>query len=108
MQGFGFDHELFSQTRRRKTRFCRNSEENDRRPLVFTASHRNAGLARAARPSRIAQGALLCQDWSGFGRVSADDYLAASDIADDAHVGGMVVFFFACFTAGTPKTDQFS
>src|SRR5260221_11554250 len=53
------------------------------------------------------QGALLCQDWPGFGTVRAEHYLAAADIADDANVTGMVAFFFACFGDGTPDADQF-
>src|SRR5262249_11123383 len=53
------------------------------------------------------QGALLCQDWSGFGGVRPEHFLAAADIPDDANVNGVVAFFFACFGAGTPDADQF-
>src|SRR5260221_12743674 len=53
------------------------------------------------------QGALLCQDWPGFGTMRAEHYLAAADIAGDANVTGMVAFFFACFGDGTPDADQF-
>jgi len=79
----------------------------DRPPsLLFTASH---GMQfGAGRPTQeTAQGALLCQDWPGFGTISAAHYLGASDVPDDANVGGMVAFFFACFAGGTPKVDQF-
>jgi hypothetical protein len=103
---FGFDHELFLADAATKDAL-RSQFGGDRPPaLVFTASHGMQFTAGGAT-QQGAQGALLCQDWSGFGRVSADDYLAASDIADDANVGGMVAFFFACFAAGTPKADQF-
>jgi hypothetical protein len=62
----------------------------------------------AGRPTQeTTQGAILCQDWPGFGTISAAHYLAASDVPDDANVGGMVAFFFACFAGGTPKVDQF-
>ena len=74
--------------------------------LVFTASD-GMRFSPGGQTQQVAQGALLCQDWSRFGRVSADDYLAASDIPDDANVGGLVAFSFACFAAGTPKMDQF-
>jgi hypothetical protein len=74
--------------------------------MIFTASH---GLAIAAgRPNQSAnQGALLCQEWPGFGSVRAEQFLAASDIADDANVNGLVALCFACFSAGTPDRDQF-
>ena len=73
---------------------------------MFTASHGMALKAgQAQQPTD--QGALLCQDWPGFGRVSTNQYLAAADISDDASVRGLVAFIFACFGAGTPDTDQF-
>jgi CHAT domain len=79
-----------------------------RRPpaLLFTASHGmgfNSGQAEQA----AGQGALLCQDWPGFGNVKTEHFLAAADISDDASVIGMVAFLFACFGAGTPDKDQF-
>jgi hypothetical protein len=62
----------------------------------------------AGKPNQQAvQGALLCQDWPGFGRIDPDYYFAATDVADDANVRGVVAFFFACFGGGTPRTDQF-
>jgi hypothetical protein len=74
--------------------------------LLFTASHGmefDSGQAEQAG----GQGALLCQDWPGFGNVKPEHFLAASDIADDANVNGLVAFIFACYGAGTPKNDQF-
>ncbi len=74
--------------------------------LLFTASHGmqfNPGQAEQA----TSQGALLCQDWPVFDNVKPQHFLAASDVADDANVNGMVAFLFACFGAGTPDQDQF-
>jgi hypothetical protein len=74
--------------------------------LLFTASHGmqfNSGQAEQA----ACQGALLCQDWPVFDNVKPNHFLAASDVADDANVNGMVAFLFACFGAGTPDQDQF-
>ena len=62
-----------------------------------------SGQSRAG----ASQGALLCQDWPGFGSVKPEHFLAAADIADDANVNGMVALLFACFGAGTPDADQF-
>jgi CHAT domain len=74
--------------------------------LLFTASHGmvfNAGQAEQA----ASQGALLCQDWPGFGSMKPEHFLSAADVADDANVNGVVAFLFACFGAGTPDKDQF-
>jgi hypothetical protein len=74
--------------------------------VLFTASHGmkfNAGQDGQA----TSQGALLCQDWPGFGSVRPAHFLTAADIADDANVNGTVAMLFACFGAGTPDTDQF-
>jgi hypothetical protein len=74
--------------------------------VVFTASH---GLAiKAGQPNQVKnQGALLCQDWPGYGAVTPKQILSAADIDKDANVNGLVAFFFACFGAGTPGEDQF-
>jgi hypothetical protein len=74
--------------------------------ILFTASH--GMLVGPGRPQQQAvQGALLCQDWPGFGTIKPDHFLAATDVPDDANVGGLVAFFFACFGGGTPQVDQF-
>jgi hypothetical protein len=39
--------------------------------------------------------------------MQPEHYLSADDVHDDAAVGGMIAFFFACFGAGTPNIDQF-
>jgi hypothetical protein len=74
--------------------------------MLFTASH---GMAvPSGRPNQLAvQGALLCQDWPGFGSIRPEHFLAAADVPDDANVNGMVALLFACFGNGTPDADQF-
>jgi hypothetical protein len=74
--------------------------------FLFTASH---GMAvRAGNPAQVgAQGALLCQDWTGLGSIRPEHFLAAADVDDDANVNGLVAFHFACYGAGTPNVDQF-
>ena len=77
------------------------------RPAVlFTASHGLGFPANDAR-QRTEQGALLSQDWTGFGAMAPAHYVAASDIQDDARLHGLVAFFFACFGMGTPTHDEF-
>ncbi|WP_147468266.1 hypothetical protein [Corallococcus interemptor] len=77
------------------------------RPAVlFTASH-GVGF-KADDPLQLTkQGALLSQDWSGFGAMAPAHYVSASDIQDDARLHGLVAFFFACFGMGTPAHDEF-
>ncbi|WP_147445599.1 hypothetical protein [Corallococcus aberystwythensis] len=78
----------------------------ERPAVIFTASH-GVGF-RANDPLQLTkQGALLSQDWSGFGAMAPAHYVAASDIQDDARLHGLVAFFFACFGMGTPAHDEF-
>ena len=74
--------------------------------VLFTASH---GMSvRPSKPNQVSDnGALLCQDWPGFGTIKREYYLAGADVGDDANVSGLIAFFFACFGAGTPDADQF-
>jgi hypothetical protein len=54
------------------------------------------------------QGALVCQDWQGVGRIVPDDYFAASDLPEDANFHGLIHLCFACYGAGYPRLDDFS
>jgi hypothetical protein len=75
--------------------------------LLFSATHGMGGWP-AGHPDQAARhGALLCQDWPGFGQHSPEQYFAAADLTADARVHGMVAFFFACYGAGTPQLDPF-
>jgi CHAT domain-containing protein len=74
--------------------------------MLFTASH-GMQMRSGQAAQATAQGALLCQDWPGFGSVRAEHFIAAADITDDANVNGLVALLFACFGAGTPDADQF-
>lgn len=80
--------------------------------LLFTSSH---GMGFPADdPRQIAHGgALLCQDWrgpkEGAGRpISEADYFSADDVTADARLHGLVSFHYACYGAGTPRSDDFS
>jgi hypothetical protein len=74
--------------------------------VLFTASH-GMGWPKDDARQKPAQGALLAQDWAGFGQVSPAHYLTAAEVEDGANVGGVVAFVFACYGAGTPRTDAF-
>lgn len=103
---FGFDQQILLADDATKEALLSTLGEAKPPALLFTASH---GMQlTAGRPKQQAvQGALLCQDWPGFGTIGPDHFLAAADVPDDANVKGLVAFFFACFGGGTPKIDQF-
>jgi hypothetical protein len=75
--------------------------------ILFTGTH-GLDLELEAPLQSEKRGALVCQDWKGYGSISADDYFAASDLPDDASVDGLIHFFFACYGAGYPRLDDFS
>ena len=74
--------------------------------FLFSATH-GMGWPKGHADQVAKQGALLCQDWPGFGDKDPDDYYAGSDLPDDARVHGLVAFHFACYSAGTPRRDHF-
>ena len=102
----GYDRKLCLGDEATKERLLASLHAAKPPAMLFTASH---GMAvKSGRPNQLAdQGALLCQDWPGFGSVRAEHFLAAADIADDANVNGLVALLFACFGNGTPDADQF-
>jgi hypothetical protein len=81
--------------------------------LLFTAGH---GMEfPLGSPRQLPhQGALLCQDWpgplawDGKGAIPQDLYFAGDDLTSGSNLHGMVAFFFACYSAGTPPYDEFS
>lgn len=80
--------------------------------LLFTASH-GLGFKNGDRRQLHNQGAILCQDWPGpveWERrpIPNDFYFSGDDLSDDARLLGLISFHFACYSAGTPKFDEFS
>ncbi len=78
--------------------------------LLFSATH--GMVFDAGDPFQEPhQGALLCQDWKGpnghVGDIGEELYFAGDHLSSDAHLKGMVAFFFACYGAGTPRYDEF-
>ena len=72
---------------------------SDPAAFLFTASH---GLGyRGPNPQQPAiQGALKCQDNAGFSAKTLDETAGV-------RVHGLMAFFFACYSAGTPKEEQY-
>jgi len=74
--------------------------------LLFSGSHGMEFPLDDAR-QREAQGAIVCQDWGGFGNIKAEHWFAGSDVPADAKVHGMIHFFFACHGGGWPELDNY-
>lgn len=85
------------------------ARETDRPALVFTASH-GVGFPRGHARQRQEQGALICQEWPGGGQgeLPASMLVSGHDISPEMDLTGLVVYAFACFSAGTPKLDFFA
>jgi hypothetical protein len=83
-----------------------SSSCTNRPSFLFAASH-GMGWPKGHARQQSGQGALLCQDWAGFGSIRPGDVLAAADITESARLHGLVAFLFACFGAGTPAYDHF-
>ncbi len=79
--------------------------------VLFTASH-GVEFPSGDPRQRPHQGALLCGDWPGperwTGSIPERFYFAGEHLGSTADVAGMMVFCFACYTAGTPQHDQFA
>ncbi|MGE8367694.1 C25 family cysteine peptidase [Cupriavidus sp.] len=74
--------------------------------LLFTGSH---GMGFRADDARLAgaQGAIVCQDWPGYGAIGPEHWFGAQDVPDDAQCHGLIQFCFACYGAGCPEFDNF-
>jgi hypothetical protein len=74
--------------------------------MLIAAAHGYSHPPQHPR-QQMEQGALLCQDYPGFGDILPDHLLSAEDIGRGARVHGLVVFLLANFSAGTPTVDNF-
>jgi hypothetical protein len=94
-----------------KERLGRLLGGGDTPTLLFLATH-GMGFPNGDPRQVPHQGALLCQDWPGplswRGAIPEAFYFAGDDVAGDARLSGLIAFLFACFSVGTPRTDDFA
>lgn len=108
-----WEFEAYLKEEATKSRLSSLLEGNQTPGLLFTASH---GMEfPLGSPRQLPhQGALLCQDWPGplawrdKGAIPQDFYFAGDDLHAGSNLRGLVAFFFACYSAGTPPFDEFS
>lgn len=74
--------------------------------VLLSGTH---GMAFNQADGRLADtnGALICQDWQGFGQISGDHWFSAADVPADAQVSGMIYVLFACYGGGWSEFDTF-
>jgi hypothetical protein len=77
--------------------------------VLFTATH-GAELPMGHPLQQRQQGALICQDWPGpvlwRKPIPESFFVGADDIGSAVKLKGLVAFFFACHSAGTPQRDE--
>jgi len=76
-------------------------------PAIFFSATHGLGLPANDRELMMYQGALVTQDWSGFGGIKRDHWFAAEDLPTNLSLEGMVALLFACYGAGCPQRDEF-
>jgi hypothetical protein len=87
------------------------ARDGDQPAFLFTATH-GLGFPTDDPQQFGEQGALVCQGWPGSNRwlpnepVPEDLYVAARHLPT-RRFDGLMVLSFACYSAGTPATDDF-
>jgi hypothetical protein len=78
--------------------------------VLLTASH-GIGFPNGDPRQLLHQGALLCQDWPGPSAsqpIRPEQYFAAADVHEEAHLHGLISIHYASYSAGTPREDDFA
>jgi hypothetical protein len=75
--------------------------------LLFTASH-GLGFKQPDPGQPALDGALLTQEYVWQQSVDQAKWYSAQDLARGARLDGLIHFAFACFSAGTPKYDDYA
>jgi hypothetical protein len=80
--------------------------------LLFIAAH-GLGFPNGHPSQQENQGALTCQEWPGPGVSLAGPmpeamYVAGKHLPVEVDLHGLIVFAFACYSAGTPQLEDFA
>jgi hypothetical protein len=93
-----------------KGRLLRSLLQEQPPRLLISAGH---GVLWSGLPElrEARQGALVCQEWSGPGSgepLSRGHYIQAQDISNEANLQGLIAVLLACFSGGTPASDEYA
>jgi len=88
------------------TSLLRGERASGHPALLFSGSHGMVFRPDDGR-QQDCQGALVCQDWEGFGKIGDADWFSAADLPSDARIHGLIHFMFACYGGGWEKFDTF-
>lgn len=75
--------------------------------LLFSGTH-GAVFKPDDRRLRAGQGAIVCQDFPGWGRLAREHWFEGADLPDDARVHGLIHVLFACYGGGFSEYDDFA
>ncbi len=104
----GWEIEVWGKDRAQKKDLAQLLGGQETPGLLLTSCHGNR-FSAGHQDQEAFQGALLCQDWPGP-QVSRDTHAGhffhAGDLQGD-RISGLIAFFFACYSAGTPIEDDF-
>jgi hypothetical protein len=84
--------------------------DNRKPPAVFFSATHGIGLPPNDDRLVLQQGALVTQDWTGFGSIKREHWFGGEEIsamAADLRLDGNMAFLFACYGAGCPQQDEF-
>lgn len=73
----------------------------ERPEILFTACH-GLGFRAGSPVQRERQGGLVCAPMG-----DGDSYFTAADVPEEAGPSGLISFHFACYSAGTPRDNDF-
>ncbi|MBN1953708.1 MAG: hypothetical protein JW900_01550 [Anaerolineae bacterium] len=109
---YGGEWELTPLLRQQATKQALCQVLQDEPPaLLFTASHGIEFAKDDPQQRQVpCQGALVCQEWpgpDGEQEIPPAYYLSGGDLGEEFDLGGMIAFFFACYSAGTPRYDEY-
>jgi len=84
----------------------RGAAPGGRPAMLFTGSHGMRFLS-GDRRQQAAQGAIVCDDWTGVDSPPESAYCTGDNVKD-ANVFGMVHFLFNCYGCGWPRNDTYT
>lgn len=103
---FKYGHQLFMEKDATRSNLEKLLKGGKPPAVLFTASH-GLGLPVNHKDIVMHQGALVTQDWTGFGSIKREHWYAGEDLGDKAGLDGMFALLFACYGAGCPQQDEF-